>query len=105
MSKLTKEARGRECQVRLPNVCNFDPQTTALAHLNMSGISGRGLKAPDELGAHACSECHRCVDSNGETHGLERDYVKLAFFEGMARTQYLLIKEGKIKFDTCPGTV
>jgi hypothetical protein len=97
MTDLRAEARGRDCQIRLENVCNFRQDTTVLAHLNMSGISGRGLKAPDLLGAHACSECHRCIDSNGTTHGLERDYVRLAFFEGMARTQYLLSKLGKIK--------
>jgi hypothetical protein len=94
---LTKLARGSECMVRIPSVCNFDSSTTVLAHLNMVGISGRGIKSPSLLGAHACSECHRCIDSNGSTHGLERDYVRLAFFEGMARTQYLLSKLGKIK--------
>lgn len=94
---LRKEARGRECMVRIPGVCNFDTSTTVLAHLNMSGISGRGLKAPDLLGAHACSECHRCADSNGQTHGLERDYVRMAFYEGIFRTQAALIAEGKIK--------
>lgn len=86
-------ARGKPCMVRLPSVCNFDNTTTVLAHLNQSGISGRGLKAPDPLGAWACSECHRCVDSNGQTHGMERDYVRLAFMEAMARTQYELLQQ------------
>lgn len=97
MSRLRDYARGQECQVRLSGVCNFDPATTILAHLNMLGISGRGIKAPDLLACHACSECHRCIDSNGQTHGLERDFVRLAFFEAMARTQYKLIKDGVIK--------
>lgn len=96
MSKLTDEAQGRDCQIRLPLVCNWNTDTTVLAHLNMSGISGRGYKAPDQLGAWACSECHRCIDPNGQSHGLGREEVRLAFFEGMARTQYQLIKEGKL---------
>lgn len=97
MSKLRAAAKGRDCQVRIHGVCNFDPATTVLAHLNMAGISGRGLKAPDQLGAWACSECHRCIDSRGNSHGLEKDWIQICFLEGMARTQYILIKEGKIK--------
>ena len=31
-TKLTKAARGRECQVRIPGVCNGNPETTVLAH-------------------------------------------------------------------------
>lgn len=89
---LRQLARGKPCQVRIPGVCCGRDDTTVLAHLNMSGISGRGLKAPDFLGAWACFECHRCIDSNGNTHGLERDFVRLAFMEGMARTQYQIIK-------------
>lgn len=97
MSKLTEEARGRECQVRLMNVCNFNPETTVLSHLNMSGISGRGIKAPDQLGCWSCSACHSAIDSNGASVGLERDFVKLAHLEAIVRTQYILIKEGKLK--------
>ncbi|MCX8621624.1 MULTISPECIES: nuclease domain-containing protein, partial [unclassified Gilliamella] len=36
MSKLTKEAKGRECQVRLP-CCNHNPETTVLAHYRLAG--------------------------------------------------------------------
>ena len=96
MSKLTQAARGRECMIRLPGICNYDSSTTVLAHLNMSGISGRGIKAPDQLGAWACSACHAVIDSNGASAGLERDFVKLAHLEGIMRTQYILIKDGKI---------
>lgn len=90
---LRQLARGKECQVRLVGICNFDTTTTVLAHLRMAGLTGGSQKAPDALGTWACSECHRCIDSNGETHGLDRDFVRLAFFEGMARTQYLLLKD------------
>lgn len=92
MKTLRDLARGQACQVRLP-CCNGDPATVVLAHLRMSGITGMGQKAPDALGAWACSECHRCVDSYGTSHGFERDFVRVAFFEGMARTQYWLLKE------------
>lgn len=96
MTDLRKEARGRACQVRLPGICNCNPETTVLAHLRMAGITGMGMKAPDALGAHACSACHDEIDRRTRT--LERDFVRLAFFEGMARTQALLVHEGKLSW-------
>jgi hypothetical protein len=62
MTDLRKEAQGRECQVRLDTVCNFNSETTVLAHLRQAGITGGAQKAPDFLGAWACSECHAEVD-------------------------------------------
>jgi hypothetical protein len=88
-------AKGQPCTMRLPSVCNFDTLTTILAHLNMIGISGRGLKAPDILACFACANCHH-VHTTLEFNGVhyDRDVIQLAFFEGMARTQYILIKRG-----------
>lgn len=50
MSKLTKLARGRDCQVGLP-CCNHNPETTVLAHFRLAGICGMGMKPHDILGA------------------------------------------------------
>lgn len=88
---LRQLARGRPCQVRLPG-CNGDPATTVLAHLRLAGITGTGMKAPDALGAHCCSACHDIVDGRVKTD-MDRDFVRLAFLEGMARTQAWLLKE------------
>ena len=38
MSKLRKLARDRECQVRIPGICNHNPETTVLAHLGGAGM-------------------------------------------------------------------
>lgn len=48
MSNLRKEAKGRECQVRLPGICNHNPETTVLAHYRMAGLNGVGMK-PDDI--------------------------------------------------------
>jgi hypothetical protein len=93
--KLRKAARGRECMVRLPSVCNHDPETTVLAHVRLAGISGMGMKADDLLGAWACSSCHDAIDRRAHTD-LDRDYVRLAHLEGMVRTIAVLKKEGLI---------
>lgn len=88
-------AKGQECQCRLPGVCNFRSDTTVLAHLRMPGITGAGQKAPDELGAWCCSSCHDEIDRRSIT--LETDFVRMCFYEAIFRTQYQLIKQGKIK--------
>jgi hypothetical protein len=86
---LRKEARGRDCQVRLP-VCNGNPETVVLAHVRQIGVSGMGTKAPDILGAWACSACHAYVDR------YSNDATRADFADAVYRTIYILWKEGKV---------
>jgi hypothetical protein len=94
MSKLTKLARDRECQVRLPGICNHNPETTVLAHYRLAGTCGMGIKPHDLLGAWACSSCHDEIDRR--TRRIGPDEAALAHLEGVIRTQAILIKEGKV---------
>ena len=89
MSKLRKSARNQMCQVRLPGICNFNRETTVLAHINGAGM---GMKANDIHGAFCCSACHDEVDRR--TRKLNAAFVKLAHLEGVIRTQEIWIKEG-----------
>jgi hypothetical protein len=91
--KLRKEARGRGCMVRIPDVCNHNSETVVLAHYRLAGVSGIGMKSPDVLGAWACSSCHDAIDRRAHTD-LDRDYVRLLHLEGMARTLAQLNQEG-----------
>jgi len=93
MTFLRRAAKDRPCMVRLPEICNGDTRTTVLAHVRMAGISGMGMKSPDLIAAWACSACHDAIDRRLHTD-LERDYVRLAHLEGMARTINELAKEG-----------
>lgn len=92
---LRKVAQGRDCMVRLPSICNHNPETTVLAHVRLAGISGMGIKANDLLGAWCCSACHDAIDRRSNMD-LDRDYVRLAHLEGMVRTIAQLKKEGLI---------
>ena len=47
----------------------------------------------DLVAAWACSACHDAIDRRSHTD-LDRDYVRLAHLEGMARTINELAKEG-----------
>lgn len=95
MTNLRKLAHGRECQVRLAGICNRNEETTVLAHYRAVNISGLGIKAPDLLGAWACSACHDEIDRR--THYLPLEAAELAHLEGMARTIAILLREGVIK--------
>jgi len=90
---LRELARGRPCMVRIPGICNGNPETTVLAHVRMMGISGMGLKAPDWFGAWACSACHDYCDNRGgyKANSVQR---RLDLLEGMVRTQYELLQLG-----------
>jgi hypothetical protein len=91
-TKLTKAARGRECQIRIPGVCNGNPETTVLAHYRMAGTCGMGMKPNDLQGAWACSACHDYVDSR--RNAADRAEARQYHAEGVMRTQAILISEG-----------
>lgn len=94
MTNLRKLARDRDCQVRLPGICNFDPATTVLAHYRLAGLCGMGLKSNDLLGAWACSSCHDEIDRR--TRKIDPDSAALAHLEGVIRTLAVLIREGVV---------
>lgn len=94
---LRKEAKGRECQVRIPNVCNGNSETVVLAHLNNKRLFGVGVgqKVPDIFGAWACSACHAAVDESLYTTQCY-DALRLLHYERVFRTMNILLKEDKI---------
>jgi len=92
MSKIRNSASGAACMIRIPGVCNFNPQTTVLAHYNRVGWG----KGPDFIGAYACSDCHDAVDGRSHTKYSKQE-LDLMFFEGIQRTQELLYKSGLIQ--------
>ncbi|MGL5289400.1 MAG: nuclease domain-containing protein [Aeromonas sp.] len=61
---LRSGAKGQSCKLQLPGVCNFDDQTTVLAHLP-SDPHGMALKGDDLVAVEACSACHDAIDGRG----------------------------------------
>ena len=95
---LRKLAKGQECQARIPGICNHNPETTVLAHLNGAGL---GIKFPDLIGAWACSNCHAWLDGaySAYTRKLEdlhsaREHRDLYHLQAIVRTQQQLLKMG-----------
>jgi len=94
LSKITKSARGEDCTVRIPGVCNFDQETTVLAHIN--GVRfGHGVarKANDKHAAYTCSACHDAIDGRVRTE-YTTDELRLMHYEGVIETQMKLIEKG-----------
>lgn len=95
MTNLRKESQGRECQVRLPGICNGNSETVVLAHFRMAGLCGVGMKPNDLFGAWACSACHDEIDRR--TRRTDAGEAHMAHLEGVIRTQAALIAEGMLK--------
>lgn len=99
MSKhpLRDEARGRNCQARVPGKCNNNPETVVLCHMHKPSINGgMGLKAKDFLAAHCCSSCHDVLDGRDRSTVWGDWQLDIWMYEAVFRTQVILMKEGKL---------
>jgi Protein of unknown function (DUF1364) len=95
MSILRNSAKNRDCQVRLPFVCNYRNETTVLAHL---GGAGMGIKRDDIHAAFCCSNCHDVIDGRvGFDTELNREDIQIYFYQAIIRTQEIWLKEGLIR--------
>ncbi|OPB16720.1 hypothetical protein BFW91_01145 [Pseudomonas fluorescens] len=95
-TKITKAARGRDCQVRLPG-CPNDTDTTVLAHYRLAGTCGMGIKPNNLQGAWACDFCHSCIDGRiKHPLGMGRDEMRIYHAEGVMRTIDVLVSEGVV---------
>ena len=92
MTNLRTEARGRECQIRIPDVCCHDPDTVVLCHLPNRAL---GSKSHNLHGAYGCHTCHSVVDGRAPSEHT-KDTIRLWFLEAVIRTQEILLAEGKI---------
>lgn len=90
-NKFTRSARGEECTVRLPECCNWNPETTVLAHINCED-KGMGKKSPDWWSCYACSDCHDSIDKRRNFVAPDR-YILDAIY----RTHKRMIEKGLIK--------
>lgn len=97
MTDLRKLARGQPCMIRVPTVCNGNPDTTVLCHVRILGISGMGFKAPDVLATFGCSDCHAVCDGQQKSD-FGPGERRLMLLEGMARTQNWLFDHGYLRW-------
>jgi len=103
-SKITRSARGEQCTIRLPGICNYDPSTVVWAHSNRSADGkGIGYKASDEAGAYACYACHCVYDrQRPRPKGMTLEYVESKFTLAMEESKQILIGKGLLCFEHFP---
>ena len=90
-------ARGRDCLLRIPGVCNYNPETTVACHSNQQQHGkGMGIKAHDWATAWGCSSCHAWLDQGMA----DKADKAMAFKAAMARQEAAWLdvcKHGKPK--------
>lgn len=92
---------GQDCTMRIPGVCNWDPETTVLCHSNrLADGKGMGLKAPDTEACFGCSACHDLLDGRTPRPEWLNQFVLDAAFDNARRaTHEILRKKGLMQ---CP---
>lgn len=87
---LRQLARGKACCLRIPGVCNRNPETVVLAHINTIW-KGVALKSPDICAVRACSSCHDYVGD------MATPEMRLLALDGLLRTLKAYTEEGVIQ--------
>jgi len=89
--RLLNQTRGRHCTIRIPGVCNGNPETVVAAHSNqLQHGKGMGIKAHDCYAAWACSSCHAQIDQGNKLSRQEKDEYWQAGFERTILQMFLL---------------
>jgi hypothetical protein len=98
VSKLRKQAKGRNCEIRVPGVCAPGPdnETVVGCHVRLIGVSGMGQKSADVFISFGCFQCHQVVDGQVPSE-FTYEQRRLMLLEGMVRTQNILWREGLIR--------
>ncbi|MED7793078.1 DUF1364 domain-containing protein [Klebsiella aerogenes] len=97
MVDLRKAACVRECTVRIPLICNGNPEISVLAHYRLAGTCSTGYKPDDHQAAIACGACHDVIDGRVKTNLYTSDEHQLMHAEGVLRTQKIWGEEGADK--------
>lgn len=104
--KVLNHARGQECQLALPGICQHDPETTVFCHLNGSAFGkGGGLKAHDIAGFFGDDACHRYYDVGHGTNPIISDLeLSQALIKAVVNTWVILVNDGVIVVPLDPVT-
>ena len=96
-AKLRASARGQDCTFAIPNVCNRDPETTVLCHLQ-SDVAGKATKSDDFHAAFGCANCHSAID----LHWLSKEDELYYSLRALQRTLKYWVDRGLV---VIPGNI
>lgn len=100
-TKIRAAARGQECTLLFPRVCNGRTDTTVLCHSNqLQDGKGMRLKAPDTRAAFGCCACHDVLDGRApRPYGFTYEQMISQFDQAVAATHAVLRRMGLLKDD------
>lgn len=96
MTPIRKAARGEDCTMMIPGVCNANPETTVLCHDNrLKSGKGMGIKAPDSEACFGCSSCHDVLDGRSPRPvWMSYELLLTSFESAKLRTHEILKRKG-----------
>lgn len=89
---LREFARGRECLIRVPEICRWSD--AQLCHLRVANVAGGGQKPPDLCGVIGCTPCHDVIDGRKQIRGIGREQIKGWALDALVRTLALYERAG-----------
>jgi len=95
---IRQSAKGEDCTLNIAGVCNYNPETTVLAHLPDES-KGMGRKSDDISACYACSDCHDVIDGRSMkklTVLVEDGELEWYMRRAMVRTWRRLVDKGII---------
>lgn len=95
--KLLNSAKGQDCTICIPGICNGNPETVVAAHVPFE-TKGMGIKSDDIFIAYGCSDCHAVVDyQDSRWQQFSKAGLYAMHIRGMMRTWKIMIENGLIK--------
>ena len=92
---IRRGAKDEPCTVNVIGVCNFNNETTVLAHIQLPGCGIMGGKVNDLSGCYACSDCHDFIDRrNGMDKHPEQEYRLSYMLRGVINTKIRQVEQG-----------
>ena len=95
-SELRTFAQGEECTANIDGCCNYNTETTVLAHYR-PGFFGLAMKPQDILGAHLCSACHDILDGRNKCHDLTSVDESIIWHSAIVKTLQRITKRYEVK--------
>ena len=97
-NKLLAAAKGQQCQLQIPGVCQGGTETTVACHSPLCE-DRNGTKAPDFSIAFGCMACHDVLDRRKRAGAqyLTEDDQRYYFHRGLLRTLANIFDRGILK--------
>lgn len=95
--KVLDHARNQPCCLRLPGICNRNPETTVSAHIR-DRHKGMAQKASDHSVVFCCHACHDYLDVGFVSGKISDADLLRAIITGLQETWEILIRDGIIDF-------